>query len=111
MTLSHFGKKPFELVPTSALVYDFSSRSTKEEGVLPLNVRVGSKTSYIVFFVIDTNTRYLVLLGRDWIHANYYIPSTLHQVIILWNGDKMELVQVEEKPYMSCVNNIFTQEI
>jgi hypothetical protein len=37
-----------------------------------------------------------VLLGRDWIHANECVPSTLRQCVIQWVGDEVEVVQVDE---------------
>jgi hypothetical protein len=33
-----------------------------------------------------------VLLGRDWIHTNECVPSTLHQYVIQWIGDEVEVV-------------------
>jgi hypothetical protein len=37
-----------------------------------------------------------VLLGRDWIHANECVPSTLHQCMIKWVSDEVEMVQADE---------------
>jgi hypothetical protein len=34
-----------------------------------------------VFFV-EVQGNYSVIFGRDWIHVNHYIPSTLHQFLI-----------------------------
>jgi hypothetical protein len=45
------------------------------------------------FFVIDGKGAYSLLLGRDWIHVNCCIPSTMHQCIIQWIGDAIEVVQ------------------
>ena len=30
-------------------------------------------------YVIDADTSYNLLLGRSWIHANWIVPSILHQ--------------------------------
>jgi hypothetical protein len=57
---------------------------------------VGSKTMPTAFFVVDVKGRYNVLLGRDWIHANGCVLSTLHQCVIQWIGDEVEVVQVDE---------------
>jgi hypothetical protein len=35
---------------------------------------------------------YSVILERDWIHANHCIPSTLHQFLIQWVDDDVEVV-------------------
>jgi hypothetical protein len=32
----------------------------------------------MTFFMVDVRGRYSVLLGRDWIHTNECVPSTLH---------------------------------
>jgi hypothetical protein len=38
-----------------------------------------------------------MLLGRDWIHANKCVPSTLQQCVIQWIGDEVKVVQVDEE--------------
>jgi len=53
---------------------------------------IGSKTLPMTFFVISGKGAYNLLLGRDWIHANYCIPSTMHQCLVQWVGDKIEIV-------------------
>jgi len=52
---------------------------------------IESKTSPITFFVINGNDSYSVLLGRDWIHANCCISSTMHKIIIQWIEDCVEV--------------------
>jgi hypothetical protein len=37
-----------------------------------------------------------VLPRRDWIYANECVLSTLHQCIIQWIDDEMEVVQANE---------------
>ena len=51
-------------------------------GVLPIDITVGSKTSLLDFFVINSTTNYNVLLGRDWIHPNWCVQSSLHQFLL-----------------------------
>jgi hypothetical protein len=51
-------------------------------GVISLELTVGSKSLTTVFFIIEVQGNYSVILGHDWIHANRYIPSTLHQFLI-----------------------------
>jgi len=43
-------------------------------------------------FVISGKGAYNLLLGRDWIHANCCIPSTMHHCLVRWVGDKIETV-------------------
>jgi hypothetical protein len=51
----------------------------------------------MTFFVVDVKGGYNVLLGWDWIHSNECVPSTIHQCVIQWIGDKMEVVQSDEE--------------
>ena len=44
------------------------------------------------------------LLGRDWIHPNFCIPSTLHQFLIFWNGEEVEVINADNKPFIARVN-------
>ncbi|OMO77081.1 hypothetical protein CCACVL1_15211 [Corchorus capsularis] len=39
--------------------------------------------------------------GRDWIHSNSAIPSSLHQIVLLWkeNGE-IEIVQADNRPFL-----------
>jgi hypothetical protein len=38
---------------------------------------------------------YNAIIGRDWIHANCCVPSTLHQFLIQWVGDEVEIVHAD----------------
>jgi hypothetical protein len=51
-------------------------------GVISMELTVGSKSLATTFFVIEVQGNYSVILGRDWIHANHSVPSTLHQFLI-----------------------------
>ena len=56
---------------------------------------IGSKTLPTTFFVINGKGSYSLLLGRDWIHANCCIPSTMHQCLVQWIGDTVEVVSAD----------------
>jgi hypothetical protein len=58
------------------------------------------------FFMVDLKGRYNVLLGWYWIHTNEFVSSTLHQCVIKWIGDAVELVQADEE---ACVAVAETQ--
>jgi hypothetical protein len=59
------------------------------------------------FFVVDMKGRYNVLLGWDWIHTNECVPSTLHQCIIQWIGDEVEVVQADEEVCVTVAESQF----
>ncbi|KAK1652000.1 hypothetical protein QYE76_069805 [Lolium multiflorum] len=59
------------------------------------------KTIPTTFFVVDSKSTYAVILGRDWIHANCCIPSTMHQCLIQWDGDEVEVVHADDSAEIS----------
>jgi hypothetical protein len=74
----------------------FAGDLTEAEGIICKELMVGCKTVPMAFFVVDVKGCYNMLLGRDWIHANGCVLSTLHQCIIQWIGDEVEVVQANE---------------
>ncbi|KAK1612593.1 hypothetical protein QYE76_036266 [Lolium multiflorum] len=61
----------------------------------------GRKTIPTTFFIVDSKSTYAVPLGRDWIHANCCIPSTMHQCLIQWDGDEVEVVHADDSSEIS----------
>jgi hypothetical protein len=47
---------------------------------------------------------YSVILGRDWIHVNHCIPSTLHQFLIQWIDDEIEVVHADVSAYIALTD-------
>ena len=72
-----------------------------------VELTIRSKTLLTIFFVIDGKGSYSLLLGRDWIHANYCVPSTMHQCLIQWHGVDVELVHADESMSIPTVNLVF----
>ena len=66
-----------------------------------------SKTLLTTFFAIDENGSYSLLLGRDWIHANYCVPSTMHQCSIQWHGDDLELVHADDSVSIATADPMY----
>ena len=94
-----------ELILTEINVQGFTSVPTRTKRILPVELRVGTRTSMTAFFMIETSTEYNALLGRDWIHPNFCIPSTLHQFLIFWNGEEVEVISADSKPFVARVHN------
>jgi hypothetical protein len=61
-------------------------------GVANMELTIGSKTLATAFFVADVQGSYNLVLGRDWIHANRCVPSSLHQFLIQWVGEAVKVV-------------------
>ena len=60
-----------------------------------------------MFFVIDGKGSYSLLLGRDWIHANCCMPSTMHQCLIQWHEDDVEVVRADESVNIATADPVF----
>jgi hypothetical protein len=86
-----------DLKHTNLSLSGFAADPTEAKGIICLELMVGSKTMPMAFFVVDVKGRYNMLLGWDWIHANECVPSTLHQCIIQWISDEVEVVQDNEE--------------
>jgi hypothetical protein len=68
---------------------------------------IGPKTLLTTFFVIKGKGAYSLLLGRDWIHANCCIPSTMHQHLVQWVDDDIEIVQADDSVSVANVEPAF----
>jgi hypothetical protein len=94
--LRRLGHSNDDLIKTNVTLSDFNGQASEAKGVLNVDLTVGRKTIPTSFFIVDSKSNYAVLLGRDWIHANCCIPSTMHQCIIQWDGDEVEVVQADD---------------
>jgi hypothetical protein len=83
-TFRKLGMGPGDLMPTSIVLNEFAGNPSDTKGCVHVDLMIGSKTLLTSFFVIEEKGAYSLLLGRDWIHANWCIPSTMHQQ--LFNG-------------------------
>ena len=84
-----------DLTKTDMMLKDFEGVVSPPVGALCVDLTIGSKTLPTTFFVINGKGSYSLLLGRDWIHANCCIPSTMHQCLIQWIGDVVEVVAAD----------------
>ncbi|XP_051139076.1 uncharacterized protein LOC127256893 [Andrographis paniculata] len=100
-TLKKLGKGIGDLSPVDIEMTSFTRQPTKPEGMVVAPIEVGPKVISTVFFVVDANTTYSVLLRRDWIHASKCVPSSLHQHIMFWKGDKVFRMDVNTNPFGS----------
>ena len=90
------GKKHNELIRTDMTLSDIGSDSLIEaKGVTPIELTIETKTLTTAFFIAEVDMNYSLILGRDWIHANQCIPSTLHQMLLQWVGDDVEQVHAD----------------
>jgi hypothetical protein len=86
------GKGDQDLTKTNMMLKDFEGNVSPAKGAVCVELTIGGKTLPTMFFVINGKGAYNLLLGRDWIHANCCVPSTMHQCLVQWVGDKIEVV-------------------
>jgi hypothetical protein len=90
------GRSAEDLIKTNIALSDFNGQASEVQGVLNMDLTVGSKTIPTSFFIINNKSTYTILLGRDWIHVNCYIPSMMHQCLIQWDGDEVEVAHADD---------------
>ena len=93
--LRKLGKGSEDLTKTDMMLKDFEGVISPAVGALFVDLTIGSKTLPTTFFVINGKGSYNLVLGRDRIHANCCIPSTMHQCLIQWIGDVVEVVAAD----------------
>ena len=76
-----------------------------------MELTVGRKTVPTSFFIVNSKSTYTVLLGRDLIHANCCVPSTMHQCLVQWDGDEVEVVRADDSGEVSLADmNVWDAE-
>ena len=80
------------MIETEVVLSAFTGEVSKTLGTLPIAITIGSKISLFVFFMIDSIASYNILLQRNWIHANRCVLSSLHQFLLFWKGNEVEVV-------------------
>jgi hypothetical protein len=98
------GREDDELVNTTLMLNGLEGNPMEAQGVVSMELTVGSKSLAIAFFVIEVQGNYSVILGCDWIHANRCIPSTLHQFLIQWIDDEIEVVHADASAYIALAD-------
>ena len=75
------------------------------KGVASMELTIGSKTIATAFFVSEVQGNFNLILGCDWIHANQCVPSSLHQFLIQWIGDEVEVVHGDTCSFIGAADS------
>jgi hypothetical protein len=81
-TYRKLGKGMEDLTKTDMMLKDFESKGLPARGATNVELIIGSKTLPTNFFIINGKGSYNLLLGQDWSHANYFMPSTMHHPMV-----------------------------
>jgi hypothetical protein len=98
------GREDDELMKTNLALNGMGGNLMEARGVVSMELTVGRKSLATAFFVVELQGNYNVILGRDWIHANCCIPSTLHQFLIQWIDDEVEVVHADASAYIALAD-------
>ena len=80
--LSKLAKTEENLTPLDMAVNGCTREPTLTKGIISIQIKVGSKVNTTAFFVVNTKSTYNALLGRDWMHSNWVVPSVSLKVLI-----------------------------
>jgi hypothetical protein len=97
-------RKDDKLVKTNLMLNGAGGNPMEARGVVSMKLTIGSKSLTTAFFVVEVQCNYSVFLGRDWIHTNQCIPSTLHQFLIQWIDDEVEVVHTNASAYIALAD-------
>ena len=106
-TFRKLGKGLEDLLETDMMLKDFSGNASNTWGAVNIELMIGSKTLPTTFFIIDGKGTFSLLLGHDWIHANCCIPSMMHQCLIQWQGDNVEVVPVDTSVSVATADSAY----
>jgi hypothetical protein len=98
------GREDDELVKTNLMLNGVGGNPMEARGVVSIELTVGSKSLTTAFFIVEVPCNYSVILGRDWIHSNGCVPSTLHPFLIQWINDKIEVVHADASTYIALAD-------
>jgi hypothetical protein len=76
------GREDDKLVKTNLTLNGVGGNPMEARGIVSMELTMGSKSLATAFFVAEVQGNYTVILGHDWIHVIYCVPSTLHQFLI-----------------------------
>jgi hypothetical protein len=94
-----------DLKRTNLSLSGFAGDPMEAKGIIYKELTVGNKTVPTTFFMVDMKGHYNTLLGWDWIHTNECVLSTLHQCIIQWIGDEVEVVQADKEVFIDMAES------
>jgi hypothetical protein len=98
------GGEDNELMKTNLTLNGVGSNPMEARGVVSMEITVGSKSLATMFFIVEVQGNYNVTLGCNWIHTNLCVSSTLHQFLIQWINDEIEVVHADTSVYIALAD-------
>jgi hypothetical protein len=102
--IKKLGKDDDELIKTNIMLNGMESNSIEAQGLISMEFTIGSKSLTTAFFIVEKQGNYSAILSCHWIHANRCVPSTLHQFLIQWINDEIEVVHTDMSTYIAVAD-------
>jgi hypothetical protein len=93
-----------ELVKTNLMLNSMRGNPMEARGIISMELTVGRKSLTTAFFIVEVQGNYSVILGHNWIHANHCVHSTLHQFLIQWIDNEIEVVHTDALAYIDLAD-------
>jgi hypothetical protein len=94
-------KQDNELIRTNMTLSGVGSNIPIEvNAVTSIELTIRTKTPVVAFYVVKVEGNYSIVLGKDWIHTYQCVTSTLHQMLLQWVGDEVE---IEHADTLACI--------
>jgi hypothetical protein len=101
-------KSDMELIKTNMMINNVGDGDPiRAKAVASMELTVGCKTLATAFFIAEVQGNYSIILGQEWIHASRCIPSTMHQFLIQWVGDDVEVVHADTSTCIAMADSSF----
>ena len=95
-----------ELIKTNMTVSGMGGGNPIDaKGLASMELTVGSKMLATAFFISEVQGNFSLILGHDWIHTNQCVSSTLHQFLIQWIGDEIEVVHGDTSSFIATADS------
>jgi hypothetical protein len=105
-TFKKLGKTDAELIKMSMMLTCIGGDGPiGPKGVTSMELTMGSNMIPTAFFVAEVQGNNNTILGRDWIHANRCVHSTLHQFLIQWIDEEVEIVHADVSACVATVDS------
>jgi hypothetical protein len=98
------GREDNKLVKTNMMLIGVGGNPMEAWGIISMELTIGSKSLATAFFVVEVQGNYSVIIGRGWIHANHCIPFALHQFLIKWIDNEIEVVHADASAYIALAD-------
>jgi hypothetical protein len=104
--IKKLGREDDELVKSNLTLNGMGGNPMEARRVVSMELTIGSKSLLTTFFIVEVQGNYSIIFARDWIHTNHCVPSTLHQFLIQWIDDKIEVVHTNASAYIALADTM-----